>query len=220
MVWLGLAISRKECLRALEIDPNNSDFHGNYALVLSNTGRHAEALAEVKRARELNPLNLAQVALEGQYLLHAGRIDEALDRLQKTSELEPNFWMPHLFAASAYIEKGMFTEAIAESRKEYELSGRNDIPFGTYALAKSGKRDEALAALKELLKLSATKYVSPYNVALIYNALDERDSALDWLEKGYEQRDPKMTFLKVEPKWNNLRSDPRFTSLLKRMKLE
>ncbi len=212
--------AEKECLRALEIDPNNSDFHGNYALVLSNTGRHAEALAEVKRARELNPLNLAQVALEGQYLLHAGRADEALDRLQKTSELEPNFWMPHLFAASAYIEKGMFAEAIAESRKEKELSGGNVIPFGTYALAKSGKRDEARAALKELLKLSATKYVSPYNVALIYNALDERDSALDWLEKGYEQRDPKMTFLKVEPKWNNLRSDPRFISLLKRMKLE
>ena len=216
----GWNAAEKECRRALEIDPNNSDFHGNYALVLSNTGRHAEALAEVKRARELNPLNLAQVALEGQYLLHAGRADEALDRLQKTSELEPNFWMPHLFAASAYIEKGMFAEAIAESRKEYELSGGNVIPFGVYALAKSGKRDEARAALKELLKLSATKYVSPYNVALIYNALDERDSALDWLEKGYEQRDPKMTFLKVEPKWNNLRSDPRFISLLKRMKLE
>jgi DNA-binding winged helix-turn-helix (wHTH) protein/TolB-like protein len=212
--------AEKECLRAIEIDPNNSDFHGNYALVLSNTAQHAEALAEAKRSRELNPLNLAQSALEGQYLLHAGRIDEALDRLQKISALEPNFWMPHLFAASAYIEKGMFAEAIAEARKEYELTGRNDIPFGTYALAKSGKRDEAQAALKELLKLSATKYVSPYDVALIYNALDERDSALDWLEKGYEQRDPKMTFLKVEPKWNNLRSDPRFISLLKRMKLE
>jgi serine/threonine-protein kinase len=212
--------AEKECLRAIEIDPNNSDFHGNYALVLSNTGRHAEALAEAKRSRELDPLNLAQSALEGQYLLHAGRPDEALKRLQKTSELEPNFWMPHLFAASAYIEKGMFAEAIAEARKEYELTGRNDIPFGTYALAKSGKRDEARAVLKELLKSSATKYVSPYNIALIYNALDERDNALDWLQKGYEQRDPKMTFLKVEPKWNNLRSDPRFITLLKRMRLE
>ncbi len=212
--------AEKECRRALEIDPNNSDFHGNYALVLSNTGRHAEALAEVKRARELNPLNLAQVALEGQYLLHAGRADEALDRLQKTSELEPNFWMPHLFAASAYIEKGMFAEAIAESRKEYELSGGNVIPFGVYALAKSGRRDEARAALRELLKLSATKHVPPYNIALIYNALEMRVNTLGWLEKAYEQRDPKMTFLKVEPKWNNLRSDPRFISLLKRMRLE
>lgn len=212
--------AEKECLRAIEIDPNNSDFHGNYAMVLSNTGRHAEALAEAKRSRELNPVNLIHNTGEGQILLHAGRADEALIQLRKTSELEPNFWMPHLFAASVYIEKGMFAEAIAESRKEYELSGGNVFPFGTYALAKLGKRDEARAALKELLNLSATKYVPPYNVALIYNALDERDNALVWLEKGYEQRDPKMTFLKVEPKWNNLRNEPRFIDLMKRMKLQ
>lgn len=212
--------AEKECLRGLEIDPNNADSHGNYAIILSNTGRHAEALAEAKRSRELEPLNLPQSALEGQYLLHAGRVDEALIRLQKTSELEPNFWMPHSFAASAYIEKGMFAEAISEARKEYELTGRNDIPFGTYAQAKSGKRDEARAVLKELLKSSATKYVSPYNIALIYNALDERENSLEWLEKAFVQRDPKMTFLKVEPKWNNLRGEPRFVDLMKRMKFE
>ncbi|MBA4122505.1 MAG: winged helix-turn-helix domain-containing protein [Acidobacteria bacterium] len=208
------------CRRALELDPNSADSHQAYAQVLSNTGRHAEALAEVKRARELNPLDLAINALEGQYLLHAGLPDEALAQLQKTSELEPNFWLPHLFAASAYIEKGMFREAIAESRKEYELSGRNDIPFGTYALAKLGRRDEARAALQELIKLSATKYVPPYNIALLYNALEMRDNALEWLEKGYERRDPKMTFLKVEPKWNNLRNEPRFVDLMRRMKFE
>lgn len=212
--------AEKECLRGLEINPNNADSHGNYAIILSNTGRHTQALAEAKRARELDPLNLALSALEGQYLLHAGRTDEALIQLQKTSELEPDFWMPHLFAASAYIEKGRYAEAIAESRKEYELSGGNIIPFGTYALAKSGKRDEARVALQELLKLSATKYVPPYNIALIYNALEMRDSALEWLEKGYEQRDPKMTFIKVEPKWNNLRNEPRFVDLMKRMNLQ
>lgn len=211
--------AEKECLRAIEIDPNNADFHGNYAMVLSNTGKHAEALAEAKRSRELNPLNLAMNALEGQFLLHAGQIDGALYRLRKTSELEPDFWMPYMISASVYIEKGMYAEAIAESRKEYELSGGNAYPFSIYALAKSGKRDEARAALKELLKSSATKYVSPYNIALIYNALDGRENALEWLEKAYEQRDPKMTFLKVEPKWNNLRNEPRFIDLMKRMKL-
>ncbi|MGB7070021.1 MAG: winged helix-turn-helix domain-containing protein [Pyrinomonadaceae bacterium] len=210
----------KECLKAIEIDPNNSDFHGHYAMVLSNTGRHAEALAEAKRSIELNPVNLVQTALEGQYLLHAGRTDEALDRLRKTSELEPGFWMPHMIAASAYIEKGMFAEAIAESRKEYELTGGNVMPFGTYAMAKSGKRDEARAELNELLKLSATKYVPQYNIALIYNSLDERDNALEWLEKGYGLRDPKMTFLKVEPKWNNLRDELRFMELMQRMNFQ
>ena len=212
--------AEKECRRGIEIDPNNSDSHGHFAMLLSSTGRHAEALAEVKRSRELDPLNLAQNALEGQFLLNAGRVDDALIQLRKTSELEPNFWMPHLFAASAYIEKGMYAEAVAESGKEYELSGRNEIPFGIYGLAKSGKRDEARDALEELLKLSATKHVPPYNIALIYNALDEREKAIEWLEKGFQQRDPKMTFLKVEPKWNNLRSDTRFVDLMKRMNFE
>lgn len=215
--WAG---AENECLKALEINPNSSDFHGYYAIVLSNTGRHGEALAKAKRARELNPLDLQISALEGQYLLHAGRTDEALIQLKKTSELEPNFPMPHLFAASAYIEKGMFAEAVAESRKEYELAGRNDLPFGIYALAKLGKRDEARDALKDLLRSSATKYVSPYNIALIYNSLDMRNDALEWLEKSYAQRDPKMTFLKVEPKWNNLRNETRFIDLVKRMKLQ
>ncbi|MDQ3064523.1 MAG: winged helix-turn-helix domain-containing protein [Acidobacteriota bacterium] len=206
--------------RALELNPNSAASHINYAHLLSNTGRHDEALTEVKRARELDPLSLVTNALEGQFLIHAGRIDEALDRLQKNAELEPNFWMSHFFAASAYIEKGMFTEAIAESRREKELSGGNVIPFGIYALAKSGKSAEARAALEELLKLSTTRYVPPYNIALIYNALEMRGNALGWLEKAYEQRDPKMTFLKVEPKWNNLRNEPRFIDLMKRMKLQ
>jgi tetratricopeptide (TPR) repeat protein len=203
--------------RALELDPNIAIIP--YAHLLSNIGRHAEALAIAKRTRELDPLDLVTNALEGQFLLHAGRVDEALDRLQKTFELEPNFWMPHFFASSAYVEKGMFAEAIAESDKEKELSGGNVIPFGAYALAKSGKSTEARAVLEELLKLSKTRYVPPYNIALIYNGLEERANALEWLERAYEQRDPKMTFLKVEPKWNNLRNEPRFIDLMNRMKL-
>ena len=215
--WSG---AEKECLRAIEINPNNAEHHGDYAAFLSRMGRHTEALAQSKRSLELNPLYLAQNALEGDILLNAGRPDDALIQLRKTSELEPNFWMPHFIAASVYIEKGMFTEAIAESRKEYELSGGNVIPYGAYALAKSGRRDEARAVLHELLKLSTTKYVPSYNIAIIYRALDMRDEALSWLEKAYEQRDPKMTFLKVEPKWNNLRNEPRFIDLMKRMKFQ
>ena len=212
--------AEKECLRGIEINPNNAESHGNYAMVLSNTGRHTEALAESKRSLELNPLHLGQNAIQGQFLLNAGRIDEALTQLQKTSELEPKFWMPHMMMASAYVEKRMYAEAIAESRKEYELSGVNVYPFGIYALAKSGRRDEARAALEELLKLESTRYVPPYNIALLYNGLEEHDDAIRWLEKGYEQRDPKMTALKVEPKWNNLRNEPRFIELIRRMNLQ
>jgi DNA-binding winged helix-turn-helix (wHTH) protein/TolB-like protein len=212
--------AEKECLKALEINPLNSDFHGNYAGLLSKTGRHAEALTEAKRSRELDPLNLAQNALEGQYLLFAGRTDEALDHLRKTSELEPKFWLPYMITASAYIDKGMYREAIADARKEFEFTGGNVFPYGIYALAKSGRLTEARAALKELLKLSATKHVPPYNIALIYNALEMPDEALAWLERGFQQRDPKMTSLKVESKWNNLRNEPQFIDLMKRMNLQ
>ena len=204
--------------RALELDPSLAIMP--YAHLLSNTGRHGEALAEARRARETNPLDLVVNALEGQFLLHAGRVDEALDSLQKTSELEPNFWMAHFFASSAYIEKGMYPEAIAEAQKEKELNGVITIPFGAYALAKSGKTMEARTVLDELLNLSKIRYVPPYNIALIYNGLGENDKALDWLERDYQDRDPKMTFLKVEPKWNNLRNEPRFIALMKKMNFE
>jgi serine/threonine-protein kinase len=206
------------CVRALEIDPNNGDFHGYYAQVLSSLGRHDEALAHARRAGELNPLNLGQGAIHGQQLLYAGRVDEALIQLRKTSELEPKFWMPYLIATSAYIEKGMYHEAIAESRKELELTGgRINFPFGIYALAKAGRTEEARVELAKLLTSSATKNVSPYNIALIYNGLGDVKNSVDWLEKGYSGRDPKMTFLKVEPKWNGMRQDPRFLDLMKRM---
>jgi serine/threonine protein kinase/Tfp pilus assembly protein PilF len=213
--------AEKECRRALELNPNSSDAHLVYANLLSFTGRHAEAVAEAKRARELDPLNLRTNALEGQYLLHAGQTNEAIARLQKTFELDPNFWFAHLFAASAYIEKGMFAEAVAEARKARELSGVSSHPaaYLGYALAKSGKRAQAQAVLEELLKLSTERYVPPYHIALIYNALDDRDKTFASLQRGYEQRDPKMVFLKVEPKWNNLRNDPRFQDLLRRVGL-
>lgn len=205
--------------RALDLNPNSADTHLFYAHLLSNTGRHGEALPEIKRARELDPLSPFVGALEGQFLLHAGRTDEALDRLHKTFELAPGFWLPHLFASSAYIEKGMYREAVAEAQRAKELSPNQTISvaYGSCALAKAGKRDEAKAALDSLLNLSKERFVPPTHIALIYNGLGETDKALAWLEKGYEQRDAKMAFLKVEPKWNNLRNDPRFLDLMKRV---
>ena len=205
--------------RALELNPNSAETHMGYALLLSSTGRHAEALDEIKRAREHDPLNLLISALEGQSLTYAGRTDEALARLQSIFELDANYWLAHSLAASAYIEKGMYGEAVAEARKAKELSGASSIPASSlgYALAKSGRPAEARGLLGGLLKLSGERYVSPYHVALIYHALGERDETLAWLERGLEKRDPRMTSLKVEPKWNDLRTDPRFQNLLRRV---
>jgi len=205
--------------RALDLNPNSADPHLFYAHLLSNTGRHAEGLAEVKRARELDPLDMRIYGLEAQFLVHAGKPDEALAFLRKTLEGNPNNWFAHMFASSAYIEKGMFFEAVAEARKAKELNSANSQPTTqlAYALAKSGKQEEARGLLEELLRLSTQRHVSPGNIALIYNSLGERDETFSWLERAFEQRDPKMVFLKVEPKWNNLRDDPRFQDLLQRV---
>ncbi|HSK71270.1 MAG TPA: tetratricopeptide repeat protein, partial [Pyrinomonadaceae bacterium] len=208
--------------RALELDPNSADAHEAYAHLLSNAGRHAEGLAEIRRARELNPTSLFVNALEGQFLLHAGQINEALESLHKTFELEPKFWLAHLFAASAYIEKTEYAEAALEADKAKQFSGGSShaAALGAYALAKLDRQTEAQAALEELLKLSTARYIPPYHIALIYNGLDEPEETLAWLERGFKERDAKMVFLKVEPKWSNLHSEPRFVDLMKRMKLQ
>ena len=213
--------SEKQYLRALELDANSAEGRFSYAHLLSNSGRHEQALAEIKRSRELDPLSLVTNALEGQILFFAGRYDEALDRLRKTIDLDPNFWLSHLFISRVYSDKGMHAEAIAAAKKAGELSGNSQSnAYRAYSLAKAGKTTEARAVLDELLKLSAERYVPPYNFAIVHNALGESHKALDWLEKGYEQKDVRMVFLTVEPKWNNLRSEPRFLNLIKRMKLE
>jgi tetratricopeptide (TPR) repeat protein len=214
--------SEKELKRALDLDPNSAGAHLFYAHLLSNTGRHQEALAEVKRARELDPLNMRTNALEGQFLIHAGRTDEALKRLRETLEMEPNYFLARVYAASAYIEKGMYSEAISEARRSRDIAGARSVyseAFLGYALAKSGKDAEARSILEGLLKPSAERYISAYEIALVYNGLGERDEALAWLEQAYAQRHQGVVFLRVEPKWNNLRPDPRFQDLMRRVGL-
>ena len=106
--------------------------------------------------------------------------------------------------------------------KAREFSGGNTeaVSLHGYALAVSGNRDEARAVLDELNRSSAERYVPPYNIAMIYNGLGEKDETFVWLEKAYEERDVRLTFIKVDPKWDKFRSDPRFADLIKRMKLE
>jgi len=217
--WGG---SENKFKRALELDPDSADAHLHYAHLLSNIGRHTEALAEARRARELDPLNLRINALEGQFLLHAGRTDEALTRLHQTLEMDSNYFLARLYASRAYIEKGLYSEAIREALRAREISGspgtHAEASLG-YALAKSGKEAEARSLLRGLLRSSAEHYVSPYNVALVYNGLGEHDEALAWLERAYAQRHQGIVFLKVESRLNNLRSDARFQDLLRRVGL-
>jgi len=213
--------AEKYCERALDLDPKNAEAHFAYAHLLSNSGRHEKALAEIKLARELDPLSLRTNAAEGQIFFFAKDYDNALDRLKKTIDLDPSFWLSHLFISRVYTEKGMHSEAVEEAKKAAELSGNSQShAYRAYALVRWGKFSEARQVLNELLKTSTETYVPPYNIALVYNALGERESALNYLEKGFSERDVRMVFLKVEPYWDTLRSEPRFIDLIKRMKIE
>jgi DNA-binding winged helix-turn-helix (wHTH) protein/Tfp pilus assembly protein PilF len=213
--------ARKNYQRALDLDPKNPEAHFAYALLLSNSGRHERALAEIKLSRELDPVSLRTNAEEGQIFFFAKDYDNALDRLKQTIDLDPNFWLSHLFISRVYTEKGMHSEAVAEAKKAAELSGNSQShAYRAYALAKWGKLSRARVVLDELLKLSSETYVPPYNIALAYNAVGEREKALDYLERGFAESDMRMVFLKVEPQWDSLRSEPRFVDLIKRMRIE
>jgi DNA-binding winged helix-turn-helix (wHTH) protein/TolB-like protein/tetratricopeptide (TPR) repeat protein len=212
------AEAEQQYVRALELNPNDGIAHLFYAHLHSNLGRHDAALEKMKKFRELDPIFPLGNALDGQFLLHAGKPDEALDRLAKTLEIAPNFWMPHLFISAVNIEKGEFEKAIAAARRASELSPAQTLAlsFEAFALARAGRTGEAESILERLLERSKERFVPPYHIALVYHGLRDR-RALDWLVKGLEVRDPKMTFLKVDQKWNDLRDEPQFVEIMRRM---
>jgi tetratricopeptide (TPR) repeat protein len=211
-----------EFKKALELDPNGSEAHRGYAHLLSNVGRHDEAVAQMQRARELDPLSLIIGALEGQTLFYAGRYGEAAERLNKTFEIDPTFWVAHINLAKIHIEQKRLDAAVAELQKAREFSGGNTEAASLlgYALAKAGRREESLSTLDELKSMVNRRYVPPYNIALVYNGLGETDEAFDWLERGFREHDVRMTLLKIDPKWNNLRNERRFVELMRVMNFE
>jgi TolB-like protein/tetratricopeptide (TPR) repeat protein len=207
--------------RALALDPDSADARWMYAHLHSNLVRHNEALTMVARARELDPLSGLIHAMEGQFLLHAGRPADAVARLKEAIELDPRSRVAHLFASSAYIELGRFEDGLAEAHIAHDLCLANSSARANaaYACAQSGRLSEASEILNSLVELSAKQYVPAFNIALIYNALGRTDDAFAWLEQAAEQRVPWLVFLAVDPKWKNLRDDPRFQSLLGRLNL-
>ncbi len=227
--WVGFLYDRdwnsaeSELKRAIELAPNNADAHRAYAHFFSILGRHDEAIAEGKRSRELDPNSLITNALEGQFLFYAGHDEEAIDRLRKTLEIEPNFWIAYNALGRVYIRQGRYDEAIAALIKAEDLSGGGStVPVTQlgYALAKSGNRERAQATLAELTSLAAETFVPACSFAMIYNGLGQKEEALNYLEKSFQEREVQLSFIKIDTRWDNLRSEPRFKDLMKRMNFE
>jgi len=211
-----------EFKRALELNPNYATGHEWYGVSLAPMRRFDEGTVSVKRALELDPLSLMINSVYGLGLYWERRYDEALDQYRKTVEMDPNFSLVYLFLGWTYSAKGMWEEAIVASNKFMTLS--QGSPFGVGTLgsvyAMSGQRYKALKMLDRLNELSQERYVSPFYKAIIYMGLGEKDQAFEYLEKAYLERESWMATLGTFPLLDSLRSDPRFTALLKKMGLE
>ncbi|NLP10778.1 tetratricopeptide repeat protein [bacterium] len=208
--------------RALELNPNSADAHREYAIYLGMIGRHRESIAEVQRALDLDPFNLAVRALVGELFWYGREYDRAIEQLQKTLELDPNFARVHLVLWGVYEAKGMYSEAVATWQKYLSLTGVSpeEVAAVGNAYATGGMRGVYRWWLERSKEKSKQGYVRPIYFAWDYAALGEKDQAFAWLEKAYQERSSGLLFLKVDPSFDNLRSDPRFTALLKKVGLE
>ncbi len=216
--WAG---AEREFRRAIELDPGNQTAHHWYTLLLFRLGRLDEALAEITRARELDPLSLIISTVVGVVLRYRRQYDEAVVQHKKTLELDAGFPEAHLQLGWAYERQGRFDKAIEEFQEASVLAGSRGygLPETGYAYARSGNKGEATRILNELLGLSRHAYSVSSGIALVYCGLGDKDNALGWLERAYQERAMYSASLKVSPVWDDLRSDPRFTALLRKMGL-
>ena len=216
--WVG---AEREYRRAIELNPNYGTAHHWYAVCLMFSGRLDEALAEIKRAQQLDPLSLATNTSFGWVLWARRQYDLSAEQLRKTLEMDPNFALAHYRLGRTYAHNKMYEEAITEFQQAFKLSGGGPLAVAglgeTYAM--SGKRSEAMKVLAQLQELSSKRFVSPYHIAVIYANLGQKDQAFVWLEKSYEEHEGSQVLLKVDPGLDSLRSDPRFTKLLSRVGL-
>ena len=209
----------REFQRAIELNPGYATAHHWYAWHLTLLGRFDEALAEMRKAENLDPLSLIINADLAELLGLAHSYDDSIRQSLKTIEMDPNFALAHNQLAQAYLQKHMYAEAVAELQKAVELS--RDSPTCIANLARayvaSGKREEAVKLLNTLKKRSTTGYSNASEIAMIYASLGDTDQAMNWLEKGFEERFNPGVLLR--PGFDPLRSDPRFQSLLRRIGL-
>ena len=213
--WDG---AREEFQKAVDLNPNLASAHQAYATYFVCMGQFDRGEAEILKAQELDPINLNIKADVGWNRFFARRTDEAIAQLKQVVQMDPNFSIAHTFLAHAYEQKGMFDEAIREAQKAVELLDGSEHRLGNLgdAYARAGRKEDAQSILARLKKASRDHYISPYQTGLIYASLGQPDEALEWLERAYNDRFWMMAFLKVDPRWDSLRSNPRFIDILRR----
>jgi TolB-like protein/Tfp pilus assembly protein PilF len=208
--------AESEFRQAIELNPDYATAHHWYGEFLGLTNRFDEGFKQLKIAQQIDPLSAIINTDMGKLLVLARQPDQAIEQLQKTLELDPKYPLAHLFLALAYNEKGLHDQAIAELQGYANAAGGRTIFKATlgFVYAQSGRKAEAISILNELKDRSTTnQYISAFQMALVYVGFGEKDKAIEWLDKAKSERDPFLIYVNVDPNFDSLRDDPRFTDL-------
>jgi tetratricopeptide (TPR) repeat protein len=217
--WSG---AEREFQRAIALDPNYpTTHHWRATNYLEPMGRLDEAYAEFERAQELDPLSLVISATMARNLMFARRYDRAAQQLSKTLEIDSSFALAHSNVGLIDEQRGNFEHAITEFKEWQHLSGDDPAATGAlgHAYAVSGHRSEARQSLARLEALSQTRYVAPYDVAVVYIGLGETDSAMEWLKKAYDDHSAWLIWIKLDRRFDRIRKDARYHELLHGMNI-
>jgi len=217
---LDVATAEDTFKRAIQLDPNYAIVHHSYGELLSLTGRFQEAITEKRQAAVLDPLSLVIKTALADALSLAGQHDAAEKELKVVFEMDPHYPSAHEILGNIYTRKGMYKEAIREYQKS-EANGGDEMRGALgYSYALSGNRQDALRMLSHLRELDKRSGSAAFDLAVVEIGLGNKEEALAWLEKAYEEHyDDSLLLLKVDPIFDPLRSDPRYVDLLKRMGL-
>jgi eukaryotic-like serine/threonine-protein kinase len=217
--WAG---AESDFRRAIELAPSYAMAHTWYGYLLSGLGRPEESLAEMRVALELDPLSLITLSAAGTAHFYAKRYEEAIALHRRILDIDPEFMPARADLARALEYSGRTTEAVEQYQRAIQLAGASmqGVSAGlANALVIGGRTDEARAMLAELSLRRKERYVSPWALASIHAGLGEKDEALLWLERAFDERDSSLVWLKVHPRFDILRGEPRFQALLARLSL-
>ena len=213
--------AQAEFKRSLELAPTYPTAHHWYAEYVMTMGRHAEAVDRMRKGQEFDPLSLIINVAVGWSLYCARRYDEAIEQLRRTVELDPNYPVTYWILGLLLRKTGCCELAISEGEKGVKLSGHSPLMRAALAhtFGTAGRTKEALQMRDDLTKLATEKYVAPYFLAGIHVGLGEYDRAIEYLEKSYEEHSHWLIYLHIDPSMDELRDNPRFQNLLRRVGL-
>jgi tetratricopeptide (TPR) repeat protein len=215
------AAAEREFKRAIELNPDNGDAHGYYSWFLASLGRSDQAIEEARRLLQMDPLGTGGNGNLGSVFVFTHEWDKAVKQLRYAIDLDPNYWFDYLFLGRAYEQNGRLPEAVETFKRGLALEGNTELWSGLgHADAASGKGADAQKILDHMKELSMHRYVAPYNVAVIYAGLGQKDEAFNWLNRAYDDRSYLLAvYLNTDSRLDTVRSDPRFDELRRRIAL-